>query len=508
MNTLGPAVNSASTTSLRAAIQLALAVARQGEAQYPVRAAPARLRPYLGFAKVPRAAMEVCRRVVDDDDEFRRRVAAEASAEQVGSLGWLWLTRPEGWEETIARLLAEAERDRTERADARRADELARGREAAREAAQQAEQARRQLQGELDALRRDHLEAQRALRDSQAALAEARAEAARLDGERADLLRRLKAAEALTARHGAELRHLQAEHEALTAAQQVVAAPVAHPDDERAAQPPGDDAPPGATDVGRPGEPERPIVAIVPPPEPAPSLRGAIEAASQAAAALSNALADAARTLDDPARSPEPGRTPAPGHPAEPRRAPAEQAGHGERHDRPATTGAAAERTGALVARARARTRGGRRRPVGMPAGTIDETPLAAAFLVRLPQVLFLVDGYNVAKQGWPDLALWLQRERLVDALVDLQARTGAQTDVVFDGTDDAGLQARSAPGRLRIEFTASGVEADDRLLELVELSPLHRPVVVVSSDRRVRDGARVRGANTIGSHLLLGLLR
>lgn len=143
-----------------------------------------------------------------------------------------------------------------------------------------------------------------------------------------------------------------------------------------------------------------------------------------------------------------------------------------------------------------------------MPPGTMEDSVRAAEHLARVPHVLFLVDGYNVAKQGWPELELRHQRDRLVDALVGLQARTGAQTDVVFDGIDDGALLARGAPGRLRIEFTASDVEADDRLLELVELTPLRRPVVVVSNDRRVRDGARQRGANTLSSEQLLALLR
>ncbi|MEZ5261296.1 MAG: NYN domain-containing protein [Acidimicrobiales bacterium] len=148
------------------------------------------------------------------------------------------------------------------------------------------------------------------------------------------------------------------------------------------------------------------------------------------------------------------------------------------------------------------------RRALRMPPGTFEDTAEAAEYLVRIPRVLFLVDGYNVAKAGWPELELRHQRDRLVEALVALQARTGAQTDVVFDGVDDAGLHARVGPGRLRVEFTPSHLEADDRLLELVELTPAARPVVVVSSDRRVRDGARRRGANTLRSEQLLWLLR
>ena len=84
---LNGAVNHEPTASLRAALLLALGVARDGERDVPPVPAPARLRPYLGFAKVPGAALEICRRVVDEDEVFRRRVASVATADEVGEIG-------------------------------------------------------------------------------------------------------------------------------------------------------------------------------------------------------------------------------------------------------------------------------------------------------------------------------------------------------------------------------------------------------------------------------------
>jgi rRNA-processing protein FCF1 len=59
----------------------------------------------------------------------------------------------------------------------------------------------------------------------------------------------------------------------------------------------------------------------------------------------------------------------------------------------------------------------------------------------------------------------------------------------------------------VRVRWSPPGIEADDVLLELVETLPVHRPVVVVTNDRRVRTGARVRGANVLSSDQLLVLL-
>jgi hypothetical protein len=51
-------------------------------------------------------------------------------------------------------------------------------------------------------------------------------------------------------------------------------------------------------------------------------------------------------------------------------------------------------------------------------------------------------------------------------------------------------------------------MEADDLVLELVDAAPPERPVVVVSSDNRVRAGARRRGANSLATWQLLAILR
>lgn len=476
--------------------------------------APSRLRPYLGFAKAPNTALELCRKVVDEDDGFRRRVAAEATVDQVGSVGWLWLTRPENWEATIAELQAQAERARLEQGTARHRDELARRQAAVRETLEQAEQARRRLAAELEATRAELADHQRRLREARSALDASDAELARVREDRAGLLRQLKSAEALIARHGADLRGLQHEHDAL---QEAYAAQADELEKYRASEHDADapapaiamqgagaeragieDAETDSADMDRAGvgapAPRRTSAVPAARPTPAaasPALRTAIDAASHAAASLSAALAAAASALDHADAGPDLGATASP-------------AARGANRSAAPAGESMANRRGPALHGAPSPIR----RPLKMPPGTFEETAEAADYLVRVPRMLFLVDGYNVAKLGWPDLELRLQRDRLVEALVALQARTGVQADVVFDGIDEAALQARTAPGRLRVEFTASDVEADDRLLALVELTPLSRPVVVVSNDRRVRDGARRRGANTLSSQQLLWLLR
>lgn len=146
-----------------------------------------------------------------------------------------------------------------------------------------------------------------------------------------------------------------------------------------------------------------------------------------------------------------------------------------------------------------ARDAGGGRR------GGTDATLLGA--LLTLPRIHLVVDGYNVTKSAWPKLPLQAQRERLVGALGELVARTGAETTCVFDGADLNGAPAMNVPRGVRVRFSPSGVTADDVIAMLVAAEPTGRPMVVVSSDREVMEASRRSGAQTVDATALMGQL-
>jgi predicted RNA-binding protein with PIN domain len=145
---------------------------------------------------------------------------------------------------------------------------------------------------------------------------------------------------------------------------------------------------------------------------------------------------------------------------------------------------------------------------VALPPAVFDDSDEAAAFLVRVNGVVLLVDGYNVTMLGWPGQPIPEQRARLVDALAELVARTGADVEVVFDGGTDASNRALGARRGVRVSFSPPGVEADDVVIARAVEVPAHRPVTVASNDRRVQEGARAAGANVISSAQLLAALR
>ena len=80
---------------------------------------PQALRPYIDFARLSANALKAIARVVERDDEFRARVAAATDEDSVGRGGWLWLTRPPGWEDELAAIEAERETQVAEDREAR-----------------------------------------------------------------------------------------------------------------------------------------------------------------------------------------------------------------------------------------------------------------------------------------------------------------------------------------------------------------------------------------------------
>jgi predicted RNA-binding protein with PIN domain len=126
--------------------------------------------------------------------------------------------------------------------------------------------------------------------------------------------------------------------------------------------------------------------------------------------------------------------------------------------------------------------------------------------LLALPRAHLLVDGYNVTKNGWSGMPLDAQRARLVRELAPVAARSGAEITVVFDGAD---ISARPvvAPRGVRVIFSPADISADDVLRDLTRAEPVGRPVVVVSSDREIREAVVVAGARSLPSATLLALL-
>ena len=143
-------------------------------------------------------------------------------------------------------------------------------------------------------------------------------------------------------------------------------------------------------------------------------------------------------------------------------------------------------------------------RPCRLPAGVHGDAPAAVDALLQVAGLTVIVDGYNVSKdaRGVPGTGLADQRAWLVQLATATAARCGVGLIVVFDGEDQ---RTKSAVARrnVRAVFTAEGETADDRIVAIVS-DLAEAPVLVVSSDRDLRQRCEELGANVVGSGLFL----
>ena len=130
-----------------------------------------------------------------------------------------------------------------------------------------------------------------------------------------------------------------------------------------------------------------------------------------------------------------------------------------------------------------------------------------AEFVLRTKGARTLVDGYNVAKLGWPSLDLDHQRDQCTVAAENLVKRWNMAMTIVFDGATIEGAHTVTRR-KLRIVYSPAGVSADDVLRAEVASVEISKPVVVVTNDRAILTDVTAAGANTVSSDDFLTLLR
>ncbi len=119
---------------------------------------------------------------------------------------------------------------------------------------------------------------------------------------------------------------------------------------------------------------------------------------------------------------------------------------------------------------------------------------------------MVLVDAYNVAKWRWPTAGIADLRARLVAMAGQISQRTGATIHLVFDGAHTGSTIKPGGSAKVRLVYTEAGVEADDVVLAMAKKAPSSVPIVVVSNDMRVVDGALRLGVNVVPNQAFVGV--
>lgn len=120
---------------------------------------------------------------------------------------------------------------------------------------------------------------------------------------------------------------------------------------------------------------------------------------------------------------------------------------------------------------------------------------------------IILIDGYNTIRNV-PALAIVEMtvsiaagRDALAEWVVSRYRHTPHRVFIVFDGDGVAeSVQPIRSYSRGTVIFTAQGVTADARIVELAAEHAQSGEVCVVTDDREVRDGAARDGARVVGN--------
>ena len=438
-------------------LELTVVVAQTGTRVVPPLEPPLALRPFVQFtAKVPAAAFRAARRVLDEDPMFRARVATVATEELVGQAGSLYVRRPEGWEATFRDVVIDAMGDASTEGAAKRVGRL-----------------------------------EKKVAGLEAALTRAETDLARVRVELVGAQTQLAEERRLRTGLAAEATEL---HEALSSV-------------TRAHLEATGDASEATSLVGRLSAELLTMSRRAELAEEAMLHRDAFDAAAtQALDAVERFGSElrsfhlfqreaTARVENEHGGSGESDRTVASGVAV---KAPA---------GGPVATGPrGTPATAVSPANSAKRAMGTRRKPISLPPGVFDDTPEAASALFRTADVLVLVDAYNVAKWRWPTAGPGDLRARLVAMAGQISQRTGATIHLVFDGAHSGSTVKPGGSANVRIVYTEAGVEADDVVLAMAAKAPLSAPIVIVSNDMRVVDGALSLGVNVVPNQAFAAL--
>ncbi len=432
---------------LRSALEFAVYMAAETSKRKPPMDSPRALKAYFNSERLPTKALGRLRRAVDADDLFRTRIANGAIPELVDPIGRLWLQRPDGWRDEIARAASGLEQDR-ESGDARRALKKSEKRRKA------AEQAARRAVADIIGVQATAAEARD---DADGLRVRLGAADKAMDGLRRDLLEARTEARHARDREGAAAEKL-ARLEARLAADRVAAG---HIEVDSGAGGSGGVDPVAASDERM----DRDRAKL-------DELRRDVARAASEASRLAEMLRFTAADVDAGDASLRPGAESSadPGPP-------------------PRDVGRDARRRSALP----------------LPGGVRASSEEAANFLLKSGAIV-LVDGYNVAMLAWPARDLCDQRASLIDAVENLARRFGTSVTIVFDGsTVVGGFAARRR--LVRVTYSPEGVTADDVIRDEVARGDRSAPVVVITNDAEIVRDVKAVGANVISSTTFVGML-
>ena len=113
----------------------------------------------------------------------------------------------------------------------------------------------------------------------------------------------------------------------------------------------------------------------------------------------------------------------------------------------------------------------------------------------------YVIDGDNLIGSS-PDISLEdpEARSKLLRILTKFQGNKKVNVIVVFDGMPEKGVQREDICSKFCVRYPHPGLSADDEIRRIFNDFNYFKDVILVSSDRELKDYARKKGAKTLNS--------
>lgn len=109
-----------------------------------------------------------------------------------------------------------------------------------------------------------------------------------------------------------------------------------------------------------------------------------------------------------------------------------------------------------------------------------------------------LIDGYNLLnKVEVKGDSLEEKREKFIFLISEFCGVNKTGVTIVFDGAGQESVhRGYEKRGKVKLVFSAKGETADDVIMETVDIKKNAKDLLIVTSDRKIRDFAAARGAS------------
>ena len=113
----------------------------------------------------------------------------------------------------------------------------------------------------------------------------------------------------------------------------------------------------------------------------------------------------------------------------------------------------------------------------------------------------YIIDGNNLIGSS-PDISLEdsNSRKEIVAIVKKFQKKKNSKIIVVFDGEPDTFSSEENPTEKIVIKYPPIGDSADDEIKRILDGYTYFRDVVLVTSDRELKDIAKKKGAKVINS--------